>query len=105
LCEQNKELRVLLVVREDHLAELDPYAELLPNSLRIRYRLERLREEPAVQAIQAPMRLAGYSFEEGVAESIAANLRRIHVETDDGAKEVNGEFIEPLHLQLVCRNL
>jgi tetratricopeptide (TPR) repeat protein len=105
LCEANKHLRLLFVIREDHLAELDPYAELLPNGLRIRYRLERLREREALPAIVVPMNMAGFSFQEGVAEGLVTNLRKIHVQTDDGIREVAGEFIEPMHLQVVCRNL
>ena len=41
LCKANPDLRVLIVIRDDYLAELDAYAALLPYSLRIRYRLER----------------------------------------------------------------
>ncbi len=105
LCKADKDLHVLLVIREDHLAELDPYADLLPYGLRIRYRLERLGEQATLKAITVPMGLAGYSFEKNVAEDLAANLRRIHVETDSGVQEVIGEYVEPMHLQLVCRNL
>jgi tetratricopeptide (TPR) repeat protein len=105
LCQSNKDLRLLLVIREDHLAELDAYADLLPGNLRIRYRLERLREEEALQAIVLPVNLAGYAFEKEVDKELVANLRTIHVQTENGTKEVTGEFVEPVHLQVVCRNL
>jgi tetratricopeptide (TPR) repeat protein len=105
LCEKYKDLHILLVIREDHLAELDPYACSLPNGLRIRYRLERLGENAALQAITVPLNLAGFSFDKGVAENLASNLRRIRIETDSGMQELAGEYIEPMHLQLVCSNL
>jgi tetratricopeptide (TPR) repeat protein len=105
LCRADKDLRLLLVIREDQVAELDPYADLLPNSLRIRYRLERLREAEALQAIVLPMEQAGYTFQEGVEKELVSNLAKIHIQTDKGEQEVAGEFVEPVHLQVVCRNL
>jgi tetratricopeptide (TPR) repeat protein len=105
LCKANKDLRVLIVIRDDHLAELDAYAELLPHSLRIRYRLERLREDSALKTIVEPLAMAGYTFEAAVAEDLVANLRKIHVQTATGVEQIAGEFVEPVHLQVVCQNL
>ena len=96
---------MLIVIRDDHLAELDTYAEMLPYSLRIRYRLERLREDSALKAIKVPLRMAGYEFEATVAEDLVANLRKVHVQTGAGVQEIAGEFVEPVHLQVVCQNL
>jgi conflict system STAND superfamily ATPase len=39
-------LRVVFVLREDYLAQLDPYAPLLPEELRTRFRLERMPAIP-----------------------------------------------------------
>ena len=47
-------LRIVFVMREDFLAEMDPYARDLPDRLRIRYRLERLGGSAALQAIKDP---------------------------------------------------
>ena len=105
LCKVNKDLRVLIVIRDDHLAELDAYAELLPHSLRIRYRLERLTEDSALKTIVEPLALAGYGFEPGVAADLVTNLRKVHVQTAAGVEEIAGEFVEPVHLQVVCQNL
>jgi tetratricopeptide (TPR) repeat protein len=105
LCKANKDMRVLIVIRDDHLAELDAYAELLPHSLRIRYRLERLREDSALKTIVEPLAMAGYTFEAGVAEDLVANLRKVRVQTGAGVEEIAGEFVEPVHLQVVCQNL
>jgi tetratricopeptide (TPR) repeat protein len=105
LCKANKDLRVLVVIRDDHLAELDAYAEMLPYSLRIRYRLERLTEDSALKGIVEPLTMAGYSCEPGVAEDLVANLRKVRVKTATGVEEIVGEFVEPVHLQVVCQNL
>ena len=37
-------LRIVFVIREDYIAELDPFLELLPERLRPRFRLERLQK-------------------------------------------------------------
>ena len=45
----------LLAMREDYIAELDPYTSLLPEQLQIRFRLERLREPAALKAVTGPL--------------------------------------------------
>ena len=40
-------LRIVLVIREEHLAHLSSFAELMPGRLRSRFRLERLGKEAA----------------------------------------------------------
>jgi tetratricopeptide (TPR) repeat protein len=42
---------------------------------------------------------------EGVDRELVANLTKIHVQTDKGEEQVAGEFVEPVHLQVVCGNL
>jgi tetratricopeptide (TPR) repeat protein len=98
-------LRVLFVIREDHLAELDPYAAFLPDGFRIRYRLERLRAGAALDAIVKPLASLDVACEPGVPEQLVADLRRVPVETRKGVVTVVGEFVEPVHLQVVCQNL
>ena len=99
-------LRVVFVMREDFIAQLDPYADLLPEGLRTRFHLERLRREAALLAIKGPLRDTGRSFAEGVAEKLVDDLLTIRVETMAGkTAEVTGEFIEAVQLQVVCQNL
>src|SRR5262249_16539748 len=62
--EADRMMRVIFVMREDYIAELDPYVFALPEKLRTRFRLERLREESALEAVQAPLVGTGYSFAE-----------------------------------------
>ena len=86
----DKMMRVIFVMREDYIAELDPYVFALPEKLRTRFRLERLREESALEAVQAPLVGTGYSFAEanghplGVAEQLVNNLLKVPVETASG---------------------
>jgi formylglycine-generating enzyme required for sulfatase activity/Tol biopolymer transport system component len=99
-------LRVLFVMREDYLAQLDPYVSLLPERLRNRFRLERLRREAALAAVTGPLVDTERSFASGVAESLVEELLKIRVETRVGETvEVPGEFVEPVQLQVVCRGL
>jgi len=99
-------LRVAFVIREDYIAQLDPYAPLLPEKLRTRFRLERLRKEAALSAITNPLEGRKRSFAEGAAEQLVNDLLNIRVETAAGKIEtVTGEFVEPVQLQVVCQSL
>lgn len=100
-------LWVVLSMREDYLASLDPYASLFSDKMRARFRLEPLKHEAALQAVKQPAQLAGHPFEDGVAESLVDNLRRIqtgHYRSASQEPEL-GAYIEPVHLQIVCRKL
>lgn len=99
-------LRVVFVMREDYIAQLDPYVNFLPEKLRTRFRLERLNKEASLLAIKEPLINTGRCFEEGVAEKLVDDLLKIRVETNPGETiEVTGEFIEAVQLQVVCQNL
>ncbi len=101
-------LRALLVIREDYLAQIEAYAPLLPDKLRTRFRLERLREEAALAAVTGPLQKieSGRRFAPGVAEKLVADLMKVSVETVAGKTEmVSGEFVEPVQLQVVCQRL
>jgi tetratricopeptide (TPR) repeat protein len=99
-------LRVLFVLREDYLAQLDPYVALLPERLRTRFRLERLRQEAALAAVRGPLMDTKRSFAPGVAEGLVEELLKIRVEIKVGETvEVPGEFVEPVQLQVVCWSL
>ncbi len=98
--------RCLFVIREDFLANLDPHADLLPDRLRTRYRLNLLDADAARLAIEKPLEGTGYAFGEGVAEELVKELGRVRsVGKDAQTSEVAGQYIEPLSLQVVCRRL
>jgi Divergent InlB B-repeat domain len=99
-------LRVLLVMREEYLAQLEPHAQRLPGGLRTRLRLERLDRNGALEAVMRPLDGTGRSFAPGVAESFVDDLLRLRFDTGAGGiVEVMGEYVEPVHLQVVCSRL
>ena len=99
------ELGVVLVMREDHLAELDPYASLFPRRLRARFRMERLGPKGALAAIRRPAENAGCRYDAGVAERLVDDLRRTKVQRHGKEETVLGPFVEPVQLQVVCSQL
>ena len=104
--EEDPVLRVLFVLREDYLAKLDPYVSLLPEQLRARYRLVRLGFEDACWAVEGPLKGSGRSFADGVAAHLVGELLKTKVQSVTGETvEAVGEYVEPVQLQIVCRNL
>jgi len=89
-------LRVLFSMREDYIAELTPYAHLLPDQLRHRFRLERLGMAAALDAVRKPAELASppHPFADGVAEELCRNLQA-----------GTGGDLEAILLQVVCKRL
>ncbi|MGC9395145.1 MAG: eIF2A-related protein [Anaerolineae bacterium] len=98
-------LGVVLAMREDHVAELDAYARVLPVQLRARLRMERLGPEAALEAVTKPALAAGCPFAPGVAERLVDDLRRIKVQQAGQDTPVLGPFVEPVQLQVVCQRL
>ena len=99
-------LRVVFCVREDYLAELEPFARLLPDGFRTRYRLERLRRDAARRALEGPLESTPYRFAEGAAEQIVSNLLTTRwVDRLGDIHEVQGEFVEPVQLGVVSEFL
>lgn len=100
---------VLFAMREDYVAELDPYAPLLPKRLRARFRMELLGRDGALEAIIRPAKDRGIDYDAGVAERLVDDLRRIRVQHIPGAKAPDqtmlGPFVEPVQLQVVCSRL
>src|SRR5512145_222983 len=77
-------LGVVLAMREDHVAGLDPYAPLLPRRLKARFRMEQLKVDGALEAVKKPAQNAGYPFDNGVAEKLVDDLRRVRVMEGQG---------------------
>ena len=74
-------LRIVFVIREDYLGELDPFAWVLPEKLRPRFRLERLRKAGSLSAIKGPLENRQFHFDEYQVEKIVEDLLKIRVET------------------------
>ncbi len=98
-------LWVIFVMREDFIAALDPYAYMLPSRLRMRYYMQRLEHDAALEAIKKPVKDLR-PFASGVAETLVDNLARINIKLPDGNLDSQpGQYIEPVQLQVVCYSL
>ena len=99
-------LWVILVMREDFVAALDPYAHLLPGQLRARYYMRRMRVPSALDAIRKPVENIR-AFEPGVAELLVDNMRLISSSGPGSQADqpVYAEYVEPVQLQVVCYQL
>jgi Novel STAND NTPase 1 len=98
-------MKVVFVMREEFIAQLEPFAELLPEKLRARMHLERLRGNSARNAVVKPFETWGLSFDPTAADEMMAELSEIRVAEGEKFREVHGEFVEPVQLQVVCQSL
>jgi Novel STAND NTPase 1/CARDB len=104
--ESDDRLRIVLAIREEYLAQLEPYASLLPGGLRTRFRLDRLDHDSALAAVTRPLEKTSRTFAPDAADELVRNLQKLRVETSAGETlEVEGEYVEPVQLQVVCREL
>ncbi len=88
----------LLAMREDYLAALDPYLPLLPTRLATRFRLDLLGPEAARQVVTRTVEATGRTFTADASAVLVTELSRMV----DGRI---GPYVEPVQLQVVCRQL
>ena len=98
-------MKVVFVMREEYIAQLEPFTDLLPEKLRPRMHLERLRGNAARSAVVKPFENRGLSFDPNAADELMAELSEIRVAEGDKFRETRGEFVEPVQLQVVCQSL
>jgi len=98
-------MKVVFVMREEYIAQLEPFADLLPEKLRPRMHLERLRGNAARSAVVKPFQNWGLSLDPNAADELMAELSEIRVAEGDKFRETRGEFVEPVQLQVVCQSL
>jgi hypothetical protein len=99
----NPNLWIVLTLREDYVAALDPFAPLVFNRLRARFYMERMGVAAALDAIRKPAELGNRPFATGVAEQLVDNLRQVRVPGQEAT--VPGQYVEPVQLQVVCYQL
>lgn len=93
-------------MREDYIAGLDPYRQLIPNQLRDTFRLDLLAIESARLAIEEPAGRVGVHYSEAAITRLLQDLSRITVLSPEGEPApVSGRTIEPVQLQVVCSRL
>ncbi len=95
----------LFSMREDFIAQLDPYLHLVPTRFNTRYRLDLLGASAAETAIRQPAEEAGVRFSAAAADRLVDDLRRVRVKRGAAVTEELGPYVEPVQLQVVCRQL
>jgi predicted nucleic acid-binding Zn-ribbon protein len=103
--ETHPSFHVLFVIRDEYLALLDRYSSTIPGGFDIRYRLERLRQASAVEAIEKPLRSFGVPIESNEQELVKKIVVDLQTSVGASGEKVENEFIEPLELQIVCDRL
>src|SRR5947208_5271400 len=102
----NPRLWALFAIREDYLASLDEFARRLPTHLQTRYRIDRLRVGPAIDAILKPTERTHRKYAPNVAEDLVKALALVKVQQlGGGFVDTPGMHVEPLQLQVVCFDL
>lgn len=96
-------LWVLLTLREDYVASLDPYARSVANNLRKRNYMQRMDRNAALEAIKGPAKGAGRPFTDEAAGELARRLSLVRIQGQEHMQE--GQYIEPILLQVVCYRL
>ncbi len=95
----------LFSMREDFIAHLDPYLGLVPRRFAARYRLDLLNVTGARAAARRPAMELGVDFTESAADRLLDDLRRVRVQRGTIVTEELGPYVEPVQLQVVCRQL
>lgn len=104
--DQDPMLRIVLSLREDYLASLDSLVSNFPERYFVRFRLEKLKENAALEAIKKPALLFDKQFNEDALQFLLDKLMMIKSNViGEKVKEVKGEFVESVQLQLLCQNI
>jgi len=77
-------LRVVFAMREDYVGSMDPYILFLPERLRTRFRLEKLRAEAALKAIVKRQDGTGCELERGLTGRLDYDQSRVPVRSAQG---------------------
>jgi hypothetical protein len=100
-------VRVVLVIREDSLGELDALAIDVPQIMQNRYRLLGLDPSNAMAAICEPAKIADtrlqtptFAYEDAAAESIVDFLR-----SNKGGRNGVAATVDPSQLQIICQHI
>lgn len=104
---QGPEVKILVSIREDFLAEMETLKSQLPTIFRNSFRLEPLEIEDARKAIELPTQQAElvgdntFTFAPGVVDELLNFLRVQNI----GGELISGDTVEPVQLQILCRHL
>jgi hypothetical protein len=114
------DLRILITLREEFLANLEPFREKIVNLSQSTYRLEPLDSEAVREAICKPAKLFGVEYEEALLNRLVADLEarkeRLSIKQAAPTPELEGRLATPTSeratptadlpmLQIVCKEL
>lgn len=103
---RHRGLRLLLSLRQEHLADVLPYERLLGQGSRARFAVHPLSREAALQAVRRPLERVNWSFLPGAAERLVDTLTTAQISDARGIRRtVRLESVEPVQLQVVCTAL
>lgn len=95
----------LFAMREDFIAQLDPYLGLVPKRFAARYRLDLLGVQAATVAVRRPAAERRVDITEEATVQLVDDLRTVRVQRGGSVTEELGPYVEPVQLQVVCRRL
>ncbi|MCG5213150.1 nSTAND1 domain-containing NTPase [Streptosporangium soli] len=100
------DVRLLVSVRQDYIAEVLPYEGLLGRGLRARFKLAMLSPAAGLEAVSGPLAGTGRSFAPGAASSLVRDLSTITVTSALGERStISTDEVEPTQLQVICSTL
>lgn len=99
-------VRLLLCLREDYLASVLPFEQVLAGQSRTRSRLLPFGREAALEAICGPLEGTSRSFDPAAAEELVNDLRTVRLTSMRGEERtITVDTIEPVQVQIVCSAL
>jgi hypothetical protein len=94
--------RIMLVVREKFVAELQPYLSGFSTGI-ASYHLQFLDWTSAIECIRGPAESAGIPFTDAAAAMLIDELRRVRIVNKRGElSETLSEYADPMLLQMIC---
>ncbi|MCO5247010.1 MAG: hypothetical protein M9927_24865 [Anaerolineae bacterium] len=103
---RNRRRWALFAMREEFVTRLDPLVRAVPTRLAMRFRLELLSPDGALEAIKGPPGQQHVTFDDEAARRLVDDLRTVRVQQDDGSSvDTPGNSVEPVQLQVVCQRL
>ena len=100
----------LFSIRDGYLGALETYIKAIPTHLEARYHLDLLPADRSTDAIVEPAKRLNVDFEPELVAKIISQLRQVKTNTtsvadSSQADTVDGPFIEPVFLQVLCSAL
>jgi len=100
--EEDSLLRVVFVIREDYIGDIEMFSSHLEGGFRIRFRLESLSKPDAIDAFTGAFKLNKIEFKPGLVEQLINDMSKVKWRTPENKiMEYHGDAVEPVQLQLI----